>query len=104
MIASSAGKASAASTKPVNMACGALGMDQPATNRKKAQGADSDRRKLSSIFHRPSSGIPLPLGPQIQGNNCQSPRTQRCCRDAATSVCEGNSSKNSMSLTSAQRT
>ena len=52
-------------------------------------GADSERRRLSSIFHTPISGVgcgrgrvaaPASLRPKIQGSSCQSPRTQRCWR------------------------
>ena len=55
--------------------------------------ADSDRRRLSSIFQRPIAGT-LPRGrrsalcgprPRIQGSSCQSPRAQRWWRRAATS-------------------
>ena len=63
----------------------------PATRVATLAGADRLRRRLSAIFQRPMSGVspwfraargPLP---KIHGNSCQSPRTQRCWRDAATS-------------------
>ena len=59
-----------------------------------AAGADRERRRLSISFQRPISGsgvfgvpsLALRRKPKIQGNNCQSPRTQRCWRAAATVV------------------
>jgi hypothetical protein len=71
------------------------GSVKPATSAARLAGADSERRRLSSIFHRPMSGIrpcprlcvaaPASLRPKIQGSSCQSPRTQRCWRNDATS-------------------
>ena len=101
--ANSAGNAKADKTKPIKIHCGAWGVAQVTTSANKLPGAERVRRKLSSIFQRPIMGNPLPRNPKIQGNNCQSPRAHRCSRDAATSVCEGNSSKNSISFTNAQR-
>ena len=60
-------------------------------NASSVDGAESERRKLSISFQRPISGMCVrrvdeegPF-PKIHGNNCQSPRTQRCWRDVATS-------------------
>ena len=70
---------------------GACGSSQPATRVSKAAGADRVRRRLSSIFQRPTSGIQVGRGRRadaprsIQGRSCQSPRAQRCWRAAATS-------------------
>ena len=69
------------------------GSRQAATSARNAAGADIDRRKLSNIFHRPiarmltgwrSPDAARPC-PKIQGSSCQSPRTQRRCRAAASS-------------------
>ena len=60
VIARITGKANAISTRPIRTACGAFGMAQLATSAKKAAGAERERRKLSSIFQRPTKGIPLP--------------------------------------------
>ena len=44
-----------------------------------------DRLRLSSIFQMPRAGIPcIDRQSSNHGNSCQSPRTQRCCRAAAT--------------------
>ena len=51
------------------------------TRVRKAAGADSVRRRLSSIFQRPITGIPLR---RIHGSSCQSPRAHRCSRATAT--------------------
>ena len=64
----------------------ANGSVHPAIKVRKAAGADSVRRRLSSIFQRPIKGIEVrirsPLAsfacPMIHGSNCQSPRAQRC--------------------------
>ncbi len=67
------------------------GSIHPASKARMAMGADSDRRKLSIIFQRPTTGtvVGWPFGlrarPKIHGSNCQSPRAQRCWRAAATS-------------------
>ena len=61
-------------------------------------GADKDRLKLSSIFHKPINEIVLSLLPKIHGISCQSPLVQRCNREAATSVFEGKSSNKFRSL------
>ena len=64
----------------------------PASSVANVAGARRLRRRLSSIFQRPierdraadvASGARP--GPRIQGSSCQSPRTQRCWREAATS-------------------
>ena len=69
-----------------------IGSSQPISMARSAAGAESERRRLSSSFHRPINGsgvfgepsLALSRKPKIQGSNCQSPRTQRCWRAAAT--------------------
>ncbi len=64
----------------------------PANKANMHAGADSVRRRLSSIFHRPIAGIgprsrSVPAvgpRPQTHGSNCQSPRAQRWQRSAST--------------------
>ena len=43
-----------------------------------------ERRRLSNIFQMPRPSNPV-WRPKIHGSNCQSPRTQRCCRLVSTS-------------------
>ena len=43
----------------------------------------SERRRLSTIFQRDSAGTP-DFGLKMKGSSCQSPRAQRCWRDAST--------------------
>ena len=80
-----------ASTNAVHTSGEAGGSSQPAIRVSQAAGADRVRRRLSIIFHRPTSGIqvgraPARMSPRIiQGRSCQSPRAQRCWRPAATS-------------------
>ena len=53
----------------------------------KVNGASSERRRLSSIFQRPTHGTarrPIPSA-NTKGRSCQSPRVQRCWRLATTS-------------------
>ena len=57
---------------------------QPAISASSVNSGVSERRRLSIIFHRPSAGGDLAGPPTIHGSNCQSPRTQRCWRAAAT--------------------
>ena len=67
---------------------GAGGSCQPDQEASSNAGADSERRRLSSIFQRPSSGYgrrAARAATNIQGSNCQSPRTQRCWRASSTS-------------------
>ena len=79
--------------------------DDPAT--RKAAGRGSATRacgggcRASSIERRASSSRLRRR--MIHGSNCQSPRAHRWLRAAATSVCAGNSSNSSMSLTNPQR-
>ena len=69
------------------------GSVHPTSNAATAAGAERVRRRLSTIFHRPITGIRLLEGlraaasrrPKIQGRSCQSPRAQRCWRLADTS-------------------
>jgi hypothetical protein len=85
-IAASTGNSVAAAivdtTKPVQTSAACSGSIHPAASAARLAGADSERRRLSSIFQRPSAGSP---GPKIHGKSCQSPRVQRCWRAAATS-------------------
>ena len=82
-----------ASTNVVQIKGEANGSVQPAIKVRKAAGANSVRRRLSSIFHRPIRGIGARIAiaaasracPMIHGSNCQSPRAQRCWRTTATS-------------------
>ena len=57
---------------------------QAARSVRTAEGAESVRRRLSSIFQRPRNGTPAARRPTIHGRSCQSPRAQRCWRSAAT--------------------
>ena len=43
----------------------------------------SERRRLSTIFQRDSAGTPE-RGSKMKRSNCQSPRAQRCWREAST--------------------
>ncbi len=84
------GAASAISTNADQMRQAAGGSAQPAISASTVTGADSVRRRLSSIFQRPSSvaaaGLPLLAGGwNSQPRSCQSPRAQRCWREVATS-------------------
>ena len=66
-------------------------------------GATSERRRLSSIFQRLiARRRQRPAWSRI-GSSCQSPRVQRCTREAATSAWNGASSITVMSVTAAQR-
>src|SRR6185437_4560612 len=106
-----AGTAMVARMKQVHRRPEADGRLHPATRATKAAGADNDLRRLSIIFQRSITGIADNAGPtftdrlrpKIQGNNCQSPRTHRCLRAAATSYREGNSSTTSISDTNPAR-
>lgn len=49
-------------------------------------GTTSARRRLSLIFQRPSASMPKRGARSIRGSSCQSPRAQRCTREAATPV------------------
>ncbi len=89
------GIASAKMMKAHHCMAAPAGRVQPATSAARLAGADSERRRLSSIFHKPINGMrawprpcvaaPTSRRPKIHGNNCQSPRTQRCWRSEATS-------------------
>ena len=73
------GSASISTTTRVQTVATAGGISQPAKSVVIASGANKDRRKLSIIFQRPTTGMP-PLrrcAPKIHGSNCQSPRAQR---------------------------
>ena len=80
-----------ASTNVVQITGEANGSVHPAIKVINAAGADSVRRRLSSIFQRLIGGIGArirsPLAsrawPRIHGSNCQSPRAQRCWRAVA---------------------
>ena len=88
---SNVGKAIVASTNRVQLSAAGSGSSQPANSAMTMAGAESVRRRLSSIFQRPSSGSDLrprrvaSPRPKIHGSNCQSPRAQRWLRAAATS-------------------
>ena len=81
-----------ARTKAVQVAADTEGSVQAATSMASVSGADRVRRRLSTIFQRAMPGIePWPRCPRasrsrpmIQGRSCQSPRAQRCWRDAET--------------------
>ena len=97
------------STNAVQITGEANGSVHPAIKVRKAAGADSVRRRLSSIFQRLIGEIEArtrpPLVsracPMIHGSNCQSPRAQRCWR--APRPHSADSSKNSISVTSPAR-
>ncbi|MCY1514171.1 hypothetical protein D9M68_487000 [compost metagenome] len=89
----------AASAQPSGMACVKI----TSTSSAKDAGTTSERRRLSLIFHRPSASIPKRRARHISGSSCQSPRTQRCTREAATPAWCGWSSTSTTSLTIAQR-
>ena len=80
-------------TKPVHTDAAANGNAHPASKASTQAGADSVRRRLSSIFQRPIAGMALRVRsvpatgprPNIHGSNCQSPRAQRWWRSASTS-------------------
>src|SRR2546426_12724605 len=77
-IGTSVGSAIVARTNAVHTTGDAAGSVHPTTNVRKVAGADSVRRRLSIIFHRPINGIgrwePYPT---IHGSRCQSPRAHR---------------------------
>src|SRR2546428_6904370 len=83
-IGTSVGSAIVVRTNAVHTTGDAAGSVHPTTNVRKVAGADSVRRRLSIIFHRPINGIgrwePYPT---IHGSSCQSPRAHRCWRAAA---------------------
>lgn len=88
----SAGSAIVARTKVVHTRGAPRGTAQLATRVSQAAGGDKVRRRLSTIFHTPMSGIQVPraVPPDtspltIHGSSCQSPRAQRYWRPAATS-------------------
>ena len=74
------GSASIAITTIVQTAATAGGISQPANSVANAIGASSERRRLSIIFQRPTTGMPPSsrrFAPNIHGRSCQSPRAQR---------------------------
>ena len=84
--------------KPVQTAAArAAAASSPPAGPARTAGADSVRRRLSSIFQRPIAGIArarrsAPASrprPKIHGSNCQSPRAQRCWRARADVVAGG---------------
>ena len=87
------GIAIVASTKRVHIQGDTCGTIHPANMSSSMQGAESVRRRLSSIFQRLIAGIETlrrsslesPPCPKIHGKSCQSPRAQRCCLAAETS-------------------
>src|SRR5580658_9464838 len=89
----SAGIEIVARTKRVHIQGDTCGTSHPVIMTSSMNGAESVRRRLSSIFQRLIAGIEIlrrssfdrPPRPKIHGSNCQSPRAQRCCRAAATS-------------------
>ncbi len=102
------GSAIATSTSWVQIAGELSGSAQAAARVTNAAGADSVRRRLSTIFQRAITGRRVGIAPgarpaMIHGRSCQSPRAQRCWREAETSYDDGNSSNSSMSLTSPAR-
>ena len=72
-------------TQPIHTDAAANGNAKPANKASMPAGADSVRRRLSSIFQRPIAGMPWRVRsapavgprPNIHGSNCQSPRAQR---------------------------
>src|SRR2546422_6717629 len=87
-IGTSVGSAIVVRTNAVHTTGDAAGSVHPTTNVRKVAGADSVRRRLSIIFHRPINGIgrwePYPT---IHGSSCQSPRAHRCWRAAGGPEC-----------------
>src|SRR2546428_12206555 len=83
-IGTSVGSAIVVRTNAVHTTGDAAGSVHPTTKVRKVAGADSVRRRLSIIFHRPINGIgrwePYPT---IHGSSCQSPRAHRCWRGGA---------------------
>ena len=81
----SVGSAIVRTTNSVQRSAERSGKVQPASNARTAAGAESVRRRLSSIFQRPTAGRTLDVEPpdrngprpKIQGSNCQSPRAHR---------------------------
>ena len=92
---------------PSTSAMATVGVGQPLTlldNSKATQaGGTSERRRLSSIFHRFSGVTDQRRGWAMKGSSCQSPRVQRCRRESATSGCTGAPSRRATSPTEAQR-
>ena len=76
--------ASVATTNVVQSQAAPSGQ-QPARDQQRGRrpAPSSVRRRLSSIFQRPISGMRggRRREPKIQGSSCQSPRAQRCWRD-----------------------
>src|SRR5437667_2853316 len=71
------GSAIVARTKAVHTPGEPVVSAQPATSMRKAAGADSVRRRLSSIFQRPINGMAAcDLRGMIHGRSCQSPRSE----------------------------
>src|SRR2546427_10665340 len=89
-IGTSVGSAIVVRTNAVHTTGDAAGSVHPTTNVRKVAGADSVRRRLSIIFHRPINGIgrwePYPT---THGSSCQSPRAHRCWRAAAAPQWDG---------------
>ena len=75
------GSAIAARRNPIHTAGDVAGNVHAAISVSTAAGADNVRRRLSSIFQRPITGIGAR---KIHGSSCQSPRAHRCWRAAAT--------------------
>ena len=76
-----------ANNKTVLIAANGNGNSQHNSNAKKVIGAIKERLRLSNNFQRPThdtASAPENL-PNIQGNSCQSPLVQRCCRFSNTS-------------------
>lgn len=97
------GKDSAASTSRIHASGIARSSAQDHTIIRIDATGSVERRRLSSIFQRLSAVSGSGRSDSSHGSSCQSPRTQRCERAAATSEWDGESSKKAMSLTSAQR-
>ena len=75
---SSVGSPMVATTNAVHIAGPPAGSVQPTASVSSAAGADSVRRRLSSIFQRPMAGIERDPEAKIHGSSCQSPRAHRC--------------------------
>ncbi|MNZ64939.1 hypothetical protein D3C78_831190 [compost metagenome] len=102
---SSGGIARVASTSKVPISAAGNGSSQHRQRLARANGANSERRRLSSILQRPISGTARrPVQPPtIHGSSCQSPRVQRCRRLTTTSKRDGGSSTTSTSEASPAR-
>ena len=96
-----------ASSAPNTMTTALAGSSEPSNTERPSRtaqaGSTRERRRLSLIFQRPRRSTPKLRAFHITGSSCQSPRVQRCRRDAATPGCCGYSSTRVTSLTYPQR-